>query len=57
MTERFAGKRALVTGGSRGIGAAIARQLFVTQAAAAVMGAGGRIVLMSSVSARIGVRR
>lgn len=33
----------------------VAGQLFVTQAAAAVLQTGGRIVLMSSVSARIGV--
>lgn len=33
----------------------VAAQLFVTQAAAAVMGEGGRIVLMSSVSANIAV--
>ena len=33
----------------------VAGQLFVTQAAAAVMGSGGRIVLSSSISARIAV--
>jgi len=34
--QRFAGKRALITGGSRGIGAAIARRLAVEGAAVAV---------------------
>ncbi|SIS04645.1 SDR family NAD(P)-dependent oxidoreductase [Williamsia sterculiae] len=39
----------------RVFGINVAAQLFVTQAAAAVMGQGGRIVLTSSVSARIAV--
>jgi len=39
----------------RVFGVNVAGQLFVTQAAAAVMGSGGSIVLMSSVSARIAV--
>ncbi len=45
--SKLTGKTALVTGGSRGIGTA--------QAAAAVMGDGGRIVLTSSVSARLAI--
>src|SRR2546425_589386 len=48
MSKQLEGKIALITGGSRGIGAAIARRLAVTQAALKHMKSGGRIIMIGS---------
>src|SRR5437773_2724530 len=48
ITKKLAGKVALVTGGSRSIGAAIAKRLAATQEAARHVREGGRIIHIGS---------